>query len=73
MSSRVETNTADTVMDGRVVTVRPVHLQSVTMGNTGRVILTWLFHPNPEGVLRVQVKHPMVLDIDLRNSVIGCG
>ncbi len=73
MTPGVKTNPTDTVVDGRVVTVAPVHLQRVPMGDARRVVRARFLAADPEGVLGIQIEYAMVLDVDLRHSVIGGG
>ena len=73
MSPGVKADPADPVVDGRVMPVRPIHLQGVPVGHSGRMVRAWLFLSYPKWVLGVEVEHPVVLDVDLRNPVVGGG
>ena len=73
MSTGVITDSTDAIVNGVVMAMAPVHLQGIPMGYSRRVIRIRFLHAHPEGILGVEVENTVVLDIDLRNTVIGGG
>ena len=61
VATGVETDPADSIVDGRIVPVGPIHFQGVAVGHSGRMIRAWLFLSYPKGILGVEVEHPVVL------------
>ena len=71
MSSGVKTDPANPVVYGRIVTMRPVHLQCIPMCLSSGVIRAGCFSSNPEWIQRIKAHHSMILDVDLRYSVVS--
>ena len=71
MAPCIESDPTDTVMDRRVVSVRPVHFQLVPMGDTRGVILAGLGITDPEWICWIEPQDPIVIDKDLGNPVVG--
>ena len=73
VSAGVESDSGNAVVDGVIVTVGPVHLQRVPVGDARRVILARLLLPDPEGVLRIEVHDTVVLDVHAGHTIVGRG
>ena len=73
MTTGVEADPANAIVDGAVVAVAPVHLELITVADACFVVRAGFFVAYPERVLGVEVEHAVVLHIDLGDTVIGGG
>ena len=73
VAAGVETDTGDAIVDGGIVSVGPVHLEGVAMGDAGGVIRGRFFPSNPEGIGGVEIEDAAFGDVDLRDAVVGGG
>ena len=73
VATGVEPDPADSIVDGRVVPVGPIHLERFSMGDSGRMVRAWLLSAYPKGIFGVEVEHPVVLGVDLRTRSLVVG
>ena len=69
VSAGHETDTANAVMNGRIMAMTPVQFQSFTMGVSGGLVIG-VFVTNGEGIGGVEVEDMVVFDIDTGNTII---
>lgn len=70
-ASGIKADPADAVVNGSIVAMRPIHLQGFTVGDSGWMIVAWLFIANPQWIVGVEIEYAMIADIDLRYAIIG--
>ena len=73
VAAGVEADAGDAIMNGGVVSMGPVHLEGVAMGDSGGMIRGRFFSSNPEGIGGVEVEDAAFGDVDLRDAVVGGG
>ena len=72
MSSCIESDSTDAIMNGRIVTMGPVHLERVAVSLPGWMIRAGLFFANPQRVFGIEVRYAMIVDVNLRHAIVGC-
>ena len=73
MTTGIETNPTDAIVDGGIMPMTPVHFQGLPMSNTGGMIRARFLSADPQRILGIQIFHPMVLHIHLWHTIIGGG
>ena len=71
VATGVEPDPTDSIVDGGIVPMGPIHLERFSMGDSRRMVRAWLFHSYPKRVFWVEVEHPVILNVDLRHPVVG--
>ena len=73
VAAGVKSDPADAVVNGGIVAVTPIHLQRTAMGDAGGMIGAGFFASHPERVIRIEIFHAPILDVNLRHTVVGGG
>lgn len=71
MAAGVESDTADAVVDGGIVAVRPIHFERVAVSDAGGVVGAGFLSADPQRIGRVEIQDVVILYVDLRYAVVG--
>ena len=73
MAARVKTDAADSIVNRRIVSVCPIHLQRVAVGDTGRVVVGRFLIAHPERIGWIKIENLVIFDENLWNAIVGRG
>lgn len=71
LSSGVETDATDSVVDRSIVTNIPIHFEFGTMADPCRMVWSRFVIANPQGIRRIEMAHSTIFDKHLRDTVVG--
>src|SRR5690606_12301020 len=66
----VESDPADPVVNRRIVTMRPIEFELVTMRQPRRMILARFFRTDPQRIGGIEIANAVILDEHLRDTIV---
>ena len=73
VASCIEANSTYPIVNRCMMTMRPIHLQGTAMREPRRMLGIGLGVTHPQRILRIEIRNPMIVNVNLRHSVVRRG